>query len=120
MNKEEIKKDFLKEYGYSTLFEFVDTCDDFELYINILEDYFEKQSRLDTANEIIANDVLREQKLRKQLSIANKKLDEIKKHCNLSTTYEFNEIKNNHNSFDHQRIINNNNKILSIIGGSDE
>ena len=55
--------------------------------------------------------------LQSQLDIANKKFKEIKNHCNISTTYEFNEIKNNHNSFDHQRIINNNNEILSIIGG---
>lgn len=75
------------------------------------------ENKLNAIKQLSKIELQEKTDLQSQLDIANKKLKEIQKHCELSTTYEFNEIKNGHNSFDHQRIINNNNDILSIIGG---
>ena len=58
--------------------------------------------------------------LKEELDIANKKLEKIEEHCNKSIEYEEREIKmlsEQHNKFDHLRIIRNNNEILKIIGG---
>lgn len=54
--------------------------------------------------------------LQSQLDIANNKLKEIKEYCIVKNGYESNEVIGGHNSFDHFRIIESNNKILSIIG----